>query len=453
MKPSVKSFIANAVSRSMFGLFGGYFTNTKHQNYYNDYGYPESLTFENYYQMYDRFGIANAIVKRPVERVWLDYPSLQEIQPEDRNGKPETQLEELVRRKFEDLQFWTRLKEADEYSRVGDYSGIIFRFADNKLFHEPAGRVPGGLDGLVEVIPVFEGQLRVSAWDTDMKSPTYGKPKMYNFNEAEIPQEGMNDYKFRAFEVHPSRVHIWSKTGSVHHESCLKAPFNDLVTMEKIIGAGGEGFWKNAKDSLILNMDKDASPERLAAMLGVDTTEEIGDALDEVVKDWQEGFDQVLALQGMDSKFRNVSLPDPEKFFLNALNSACAAANIPAKVLIGSQSGERASTEDSKEWNQTCQARRVNYVKPNVHRIIRHFELVGILPNRDWCIDWTDLTESSLEEKITRAVQMADVNNKLMGTGERVFTGDEIREVIGYEPLTEDSGFEDVEPEDEEEIE
>lgn len=410
----------------------------KHDNYY-DFGYPDHLTFHHYHRMYKRNGFARAGVTHAINKTWREYPDIAESTTEPHD---ETTNERNVREMFDRVNLWQRLREVDERSRVGDYAGVVLRFADGKALDQPVDRVPGGVEGLVDVIPAWEGQLEPASYDTDPMSTRYGQPTMYLFNESAVDPD---DRKTRAARVHPDRVHVWSRDGSIYGNSVLEAGFNDLITLEKIIGSGGEGFWKNAKSAPVLNMDKDANPASLAAMLGVDVSD-IADKLDEVVAGWQKGFDQLLMFQGMEAKTLGVDLPQPAEFVLAPLQSFAASINEPLKILVGSQSGERASTEDAKEWDSTIMSRRENYVKPNIRRLIERLVQFGVMPRVDWVIDWTDLTEDSMDEKIARADKMADVNRKLLGTGERAFTGDEIREVVGLEPL----GESDVLPEDEE---
>jgi hypothetical protein len=258
---------------------------------------------------------------------------------------------------------------------------------------------------------------------------------MYQFNEQQVDDTDSINQKIRAFTVHPDRVHIWSDDGTVWGESALEAGLNQLIDIEKILGAGGEGFWKNAKSAPVLNMDKDASPEKLAAMLGVQV-DQLPDAMDEVVRDWQQGFDQLLMLQGIDTKTLAVTLPDPEQFFINAVQAFAASIPISTKILLGSQSGERASTEDADEFAQQVMSRRANLVIPNIKRIIAKLVEFGVLPDRDWDVYWTDLTAASQDEKHSLAAKMAEVNKSMMGM-DRVFTADEIREMAGYEALEE----------------
>ncbi|MQW06587.1 DUF1073 domain-containing protein [Sinorhizobium meliloti] len=435
--------VVNNAVRRLDAMFPGYFASAKH-NHYKDFGYPETLNFSQLYAMYTRNGIAQAGVNKTVLKTWQDNPFLLE---KERDGSEvgqsdETTLEKQIRQRFDDLRLWPRLSEADGMSLVGAYSGVILRFADSKLFEEPVDHVPGGLDGLVEVIPAWEGQLTVSQWDTDERSESYGQPKMFQFNESAVDSKQQP----RSFVVHPDRVIIWSKNGTVHGKSILEPGYNDLLTLEKVSGAGGEGFWKNAKSAPVLEVDPEAKLTEMARMMGV-PLDELVDKMNDQVEDWQKGFDKLLMVQGMEAKTLGITLPSPEHFFAIALQSFAASINMPVKILVGMQTGERASKEDADEWALTNMSRRNNYVIPNIRTLVQRLERVGILPERDWFVDWTDLTESSMSEKIERANKMAETNQKMGDV--YVFTDDEIRQVVGYEPLKDSEKYRN-EPTDEE---
>lgn len=168
---------------------------------------------------------------------------------------------------------------------------------------------------------------------------------------------------------------------------------------------------------------------------------EIADKMNEQVEDWQKGFDKLLMLQGIQAKTLSVSLPSPEHFYGVPLQSFAASITMPVKILVGMQTGERASQEDAAEWVQTNMSRRANHVIPTVMELVRRLERVGILPERDWFLYWSDLTEASMADKIERVVKMADVNSKMSTGGELVFTPEEMRDVAGYEPLSEDEKY------------
>lgn len=400
---------------------------TKH-DHYKDFGYPEQLTFDQLFRMYIRNGLARAAISKTVTKTWETMPSLWETEE-----PAETTLEQDLRRYFAAKRFWQRLLEADRMSLVGGYSGVILRFADDKRFLEPVDRVPGGVEGLVEVIPAWASQLTVSSWDTDERSPGYGHPAMFQFNESDIDSGGAYaTSRPRSFQVHPSRVLVWSSDGTVHARSFLEPGYNDLVDMEKVKGASGEGFWKNAKSAPVLSIPPEARLKDMAELMGVSPAE-IFNAMNEQVSDWQRGFDQLLMLQGMKAETLGINLPSPEHFFGIALQSFAASVDIPLKILVGNQTGERASTEDAESWASTNMGRRSNTVMPILETLVQRLEDVGVLPERDWHIHWQDLTESSMAEKIERADKMATVNQKQ--GDEPVFTVDEIRGAIDFEPV------------------
>lgn len=437
MKQTYVNLTQGRTLRELVGLPGIW--NAKH-NYYRDFGFPERVDFDLLYQMYERNSLAKAAVDKTTRKTWQDPPWLLEKPRDGSEGatKKETRLEKQIRQHFTTIRFWTKVMEADRRSLVGKFGAVILRVADGKGTDEPLESVRGGLDALVDVIPVWEGQLRVSTFVTDQADINYGEPTMYEYDEGAIQStSGTNTNqagRARKLTIHPSRIIIWSMDGTLDGESSLKAGVNDLITIEKIVGAGGEGFWKTAKASPILEMDKEADMTKMAKAMGI-PVDEIVDTMNKQAADWQAGFDELLILQGMTAKPMKVELPDPEHFFMNALQSFSASYDIPLKVLVGTQTGERASSEDASQWNQTCNFRRKNTVIPNILQIVKRLESCGILKvNPEWFVDWTDLTESTMLEKIDRAGKMAKVNKDF---GDIVFMPQEIRASVGYEPADE----------------
>ncbi len=429
---STTQLILNAVHRNLSTMFPGYFGNNVKHNHNRDFGWPDVLTFDEHYYMYRRNGVAAAGVDYTIAKTWEENPTLRETPSVSKVPPPETPREAEVKKAFRRLRVWQKLATADTRSMVGKYAGVILRFADDQDWDQPVKRV-AGLDDLVELIPAWEKQLRVQDWDTNPQSLTYGHPKMFQFNEAEV---GQLEHTSRHVNIHPDRVIVWSKDGTVHDRSDLESGHNALLDLEKISGAGGEGFWKNAKSSPILNIDPEANLDAMAQAMGV-SVNELPDAMDEQVKGWSKGFDNLLMLQGIETKSMPVQLPSPEHFFQTSLSIFCASIKMPVKVLIGQITGERASTEDAKGFNKTIQARREFSVIPNIDTLIERLIEFGVLSDSEWSLQWTSLTEASPGEQIERVVKMSQVNQVTTKTGERTFTIDELREVVGKEPLTE----------------
>jgi len=428
-KSGAREFFINAMTRQLSSMFPGFFgSDTKHTKLYADYGYKENLTFTDFYMMWKRNGYARAGVNHAVETCWQENPEL--TIGEDTHDQ--TPAEKQIAKELERLMFWSQLAEADKYSRIGEYAGVIFRFRDGLMPDQPVTRV-AGLEGIAEIIPALQGQLTVVETFSDPSQENYGQVKMYQYTEANTVVKNSTQTANRQFNVHPDRVHIWSRNSTVYGgESVLEGGFNDLITIQKVIGAGGEGFWKNSKAAPIMNVDPATNLTKLAAMLGV-PPDQIGDKIDEVVGDFQTGMDKSMLLQGIDVKTLEVTLPLPKEYVLVAAQSFAASINEPLKLLVGNQNGERASTEDNKQWNKTCASRRTNYCKPNIMRIIERFVNIGVLPKQDWYLLWPDLTESTTLEKAEVVTKMADINQKMLGSGEQVFTADEMRETMGWE--------------------
>lgn len=417
--------VVNAVRRmeNLFPDMG--FTDAKH-DIDRDFGFLKVLNFHNFHEAFRRNGIASGAIEHTILETWQDYPEICE------NDDPEeTPLEETIRRHFEKIRFWQKIADTDRKSMVGEYAGVILRFRDGKQFNEPAENIRMGIEGLVEVIPAWQGQLKVALWVEDQADENYGQPAMFEFNEARVMNDTSENKNPRQFTVHPSRVVIWSKDGTVHGQSKLESGFNDLTTMKKIIGAGGEGFWKNATGRPILETDKDVKISDVARGMGVSIDEAV-EKMDEQVGDFNKNFDNMLWLQGTTAKTLPVNMISPEHPFAVALMSFAASWPIPAKVLVGSQTGERASTEDNDTWKKTNNARRTNIAKPTIMDIIERLVEVGCLPELDWLIKWTDLTEAGMPQKIERAKSMSSINKDQ--PDEPVFLIDEIRDVLDMAP-------------------
>lgn len=411
---------------SMRSIIASAMADQKH-DHNKDFGFPDQILFDQLYAMWDRNSLAQAMVSRISGTIWRDDPSI--TLGDDTHE--ETEQEKAIRKVFEDKRIWSKLAEAYKRSLVGDYAAAIIRVADGRDWREPVGRVSGSV-ALWDVIPAWEKQIEVSTWELDPRSKNYGSPSMYQFNESSVPDDKTRGAT-RSFAIHPDRVLIFSTTGDTFGRSVLRSAFNDLITYSKVIGSGGEGFWKAARSSIHMKVDNNARLADLASALGV-TVKELPDKLDSVVEDWVKGYDKNLMVQGMDLNSLGVTLPtNPEQYYNGPLQAAAASIDCPSKVLIGNQTGERASSEDNKSWNATCASRRNHEVIPVLRDMLYRFKLWGVLPAGDWSLSWSDLTEATGADKMAGAKIMAEINAASLGLGDTPFSASEIREQAGFE--------------------
>lgn len=384
-----------------------------------DFGWPDNVSFAQLHRMYTRNDMAKAAVCKTTEKTFQNLPSI------TRNDKVDDDLVAA----FDRLGFWDKLADVDEWSQVGGYAGIILRIADDQPFDQPV-ETAITLDNLVEIIPAWSEQLKVGEWHSDQADPdNYGKPKTFTYNEAAMTARGTN----RSIVVHPDRVFIWSSTGDTHALSSLLSGYNNLLDMEKVSGAGGEGFWKTAAARLNVEIDAGTDFDQFQRSIEQATGKTFQEAMDDKARKVNAGLDNMFISQGMKVAPFTISLPQPKEFFEIPLSAFAAGRSIPVKILIGMQTGERASAEDAQEWNNTITSRRKRWTIPSIRDLLRKLESLGILaPN--WVIKWDSLSNDTPAARLDRAEKMADVNSKQYASAEAetVFSSAEIRLEAGY---------------------
>lgn len=428
-------------------LFGGAVStmsnDAKRATAWADYGYPEVLEFENFHSMFKRNGIARAGVMRHVEKTWETNPWIVEGMEGDKPHS-ETRRERDVARVLKQLSFWNRMQAADWRGRVGRYSALYLVFDDGI---RPSHPVTQSVK-LLKMQPLFEAQLEPLEFEQDPASPEYGNPTIYQFWPQTV-HAGRDERQ--SVTIHADRVHIIAEGAdddTIYGIPANEAGFNDLLTIEKIIGAGGEGFWKTARGAFSLHSTgKDGiDVQGLAQMFGVEV-DQVADKLNETAADLSAGMDKLLMLGDMEAKALAYSLPSPEHFFAVAMQSYAAGVSCPMPILLGQQIAQRSSDENSREWAQTIMTRRRRFTVPNAEGLVSRLMRFGALPSFEFYIAWDDLTDATFTEKLTNAKTMSEVNKASLGTGEPpAFTAEEIRDVAGYEgsPETDDLDDDDV---------
>ena len=412
----IRARISQAIS-------GGYdFGDTLH-NIYLDYGYPESLDFFNFWNMYRRFGIAKNAVELPVFTGWSTPPTI------EGSGQFNNELERLNER----VNIWQRLKGLDTRQRVGRYAGMFMRVRDGQTPDQPLDRMLPGENALVEMMPLYEGQLEVIETDTDAMSDTFGEPIMLEYSESITGSrnENTND----TMNIHASRIVFAaedSDNGWIYGIPALEAGYNSLMDLRKIIGGGGEGIYKNSAQSTVFNLTDPAS-----ASVYKDKLEQFNDQYDDFTRNRHR---RAMWTPGMEANTLTSNLVQPQGFFDIALNDVAASVKIPATILIGKQTGRLASTEDGEHFLAGVQARRGDFMTEMTRNVFDWLIKFGILPSSEYEVEWDDLLARSDEEKLANADKMASINEKqFRSAGDIPFNGDDIREAAGMEPGAEEN--------------
>ncbi len=414
----MSSFIDNWRGRLGQVISGGYdFADTLH-NIYLDYGYPQELDFFNYWNMYRRFGIARNVVELPAETGWMQDPV---IEGSDAFNRELEKLDDLV-------MLFDRLKALDTRQRVARYAGLFIRVRDGKPTTEPIDTALAGHGAVISLMPIYENNLTVSSVNQDPLSDEFGMPTLYNFNSGATGNR--NDKFATSFNIHPDRLVIASEgadQGGIYGISSLEAPYNSLMDLRKIIGAGGEGFYKNAAQSIVFTLKDVAGAKGSEAML-----EQFNENYDEFANN---RFRRAMWTPGLEPNALESNLINPKEFFNNALNDVAAASKIPATILIGAQTGRLASSEDSKHFLSIINSRRQNFMSEMIRNVIDWFIRNGVLPASDYDIEWDDLLALSQEDRLKNAKSMGEINQvQFTSGGDIPFAAEEIREEAGFDP-------------------
>lgn len=415
--------------------------NTKRPRIWNEFGYPENLTFDDFYNAYDRNALGGAAIDRYISGCWIDIPELFEGDEEaDKDGSTEwdNHLNKLLKR------HWEQIKEADKRNLIGRYSALIIQIRDNKQWNEPVDiSVVKRLKekSIVRFIPVWEAQLDPKNWYEDPFDEWYGYPSMYAFTEIPVSTDSDGSPN-RIIDIHPDRVIIFaegSADGKLTSGSpLLRKGYNKLLDAEKVSGGSAEGFLKNASRQLNYSFSKDTDFQRLAEALGTDMSG-LADALDEQVRRLNKSIDASVMMQEGTAGVLSVTPADPEPTWRTILAEFAASINMPVKVLIGQITGERASTEDMKDWAKTCMSRRRGFLTSVIESLVSRLWSIGVIePREEITVSWSDLLAPSQSEKLDNMSKAADVAQKTQASfGYSVLMENEIRALGEYPTLKE----------------
>lgn len=400
--------------RARAGMLRTMGLDSKRPDAWNEYGYKEQLSFQDFFNLYTRHGIAKGVVDRVAEKVFQTAPWV--IQgPKEDEKKPETAWELEFQTLAEDVDLWWYFKEAYAMRLVGGWSAMILVFGNDK------GKLNEQVKGsavLTDIIPAWRGQLLPSTQDV------LGNVTLWNYTPTGFDSTDLQ--KSPPTTIHPSRVYIVGdyKRG----RSMLEAGYNSFVDMEKIAGGSAEGTLKNAARQLHINYAADANPAKRNQ-----PDDEVADELNDQAKALNTRNDLVLATQGAEVNPLVANMPDPEKPFSVSLQTCMASVRIPSRIVVGSQTGERASIEDIRDFNERCQGDREGEVSREVRGFARHLEQYKLIESAGGRITimWDDLAEPTRGDRAALALIMAQTNQANSITGEAVYSSETIQVAAG----------------------
>lgn len=409
--------MATPEQRARDGMLRTMGLDSKRPDAWAEYGYKEKLSFQDFYNLYTRHGVAAGVVDRIAEKVFQTAPWV--IQgPKEAEKKPTTPWELAFQTMAEECDLWWYFKEAYAMRMVGGWAGLILKFA-NGAENETMGDPVSGAPLLTDLVPVWRGQLQPATRDA------LGNVTMWNYTPTGFDATDLENSP--PVQIHPDRLYVVGdyKRG----RSMLEAGFNAFVDMEKVSGGASEGLLKNSSRQIHINYDAEANPAKPGQ-----PDDEVAEELNQTAKALNTRQDSVLATQGAQVGILSASIPDPEKPFNVSLQVAMASFRTAARLVVGSQTGERASVEDILDFNERCQGDREGEMSREIRGFVRHLENVkAIKPGGRVTIMWDDLAEPTATDRAELAYKMAQTNQANAVTGDLVYSADQIQVAGGYE--------------------
>lgn len=370
---------------------------------YKSAGYltDEELTFDHYWSRYERQDIAGRIVDMPAMTTWKDPPTVIR-EGEGEGSEFQAAFEGLADR----LSLWNRLERVDRLAGVGRFGVLLIGQAGDDFELRDELAPMQGPDDVIYLSVFHEGSAEINKLVTDPLDPRYNLPETYNIDfSTEIGATGGSTSATKL--VHWSRViHVAEDLleNDVFGRPRLKRVLNRLMDLEKITAATGEAFWQLADQVLVSKLDKDVSIE------GDDLTD-YREALEDIYHDLR----RQIVLKGGELEWVGGSTPDPENAADLCMSLIAAASGIPKRILFGSETGERASTQDERQWLGNIAERQQRFAEPMILRaLIDRLQEYGALPPVSaYDVQWPPLFE--LDE-----VELADVRLKTAQTAKEL---------------------------------
>ena len=425
---AARTMMANSLNDSMFArqrmaAAGLTPMDAKRPHAWFEYGWPTEVDHNMLYWLYRRTGLGHGAVNKLYGECWSTDPWI--IQGEEKEeSTAETPWEKSIKEELT-ARVWAAFAEADKRRLACRYSALMLHINDGKAWNEPVVRGKK----LVKATPAWQSAVEPFKWDENENSPTYGQVIEWTYREANQGRRAG-----RRVKVHPDRVFI---LGDYSDDAIgfLESAYNNAVSIEKVEGGSGESFLKNAARQLAVNFDKEIDFRALASAYGLDDND-IHTVLNEAARDINSASDLLMITQGATVTPLVSNTPDPQSTYNVNLQSFCAAIDMPSRVLIGNQQGERASTEDNRYFKARCQRRRVRELSPEIEDFVDHLANIGVIKHiNKKTVMWDDLNAHTDAEKLDTAVKMTQVNQGSLAIGEPVFDTDEIRSAAGYEAV------------------
>ena len=124
----------------------------------------------------------------------------------------------------------------------------------------------------------------------------------------------------------------------------------------------------------------------------------------------------------MDVTVAGGEIVDPTGLVMLNVALIAATTNIPQRILIGSERGELASSQDAVAWDRHIAGRQRNFAEPLLLRpLVNRLVYAGVLPkpaSGAYVVQWPELSEPDAQGEATVAKTYAEALEKAAAGGD-----------------------------------
>lgn len=396
------------------------------------FGWQETISAEDFRKMYNRGGIAKRLVHAYPDATWGRPPEIWAQAGNDPNQQDEVWNKawaEFVKR----YNLWDVLYRLDVLAGLGRYGVLLIGNGQplNTTMRKKPG--PGAAQEIIFLQPFGEDTSAIQAWDEDVTSSNFGKPKTYRLTPDYKDGPTTNGMSMvtqvrRAFTVDYTRVlHVTHGTlESNVYGLPLYAPVYDYLSdLRKVVGSSSESYWLTAYRGMHVDIDKE---------LELDPTDEAN--LSAEVDEYVHGFRRFIRTRGTSVKALESDVADPRGAFDVLITLISGTTGIPKRILLGSEAGQLASVQDKGNWAERVEEYRTLHAEPYILvPFIQKMIAIGALPapqgDAEVRILWPDAYRMSPLERGQTAAQTARTLANTMKAMEPTVVGYKTETVAG----------------------
>lgn len=299
--------------------------------------------------------------------------------------------------------------KADKLAGILQYSVMMLGLSDDDA-KTPSKPVKGEDDDGKEInrdldlnyIKVFrQDHADILKINGDVSSPNYGKPSLYQIEtlNSESLNQSLGTTTGKSVStpiiddgksvtvgqgtiaVDATRViHIAENVleGDIYGPPRMEACLNNIQDLEKVHGGSAEMFYRGAQPGWAFSVDPDAEYD-----------EDDIDDMDAQIDDMLLGLNRYIKLQGITPTSLAPQVSDPTPHANVQWRAISAIIRAPFRILIGSESGELASSQDADAWDSEINSRRNTDCERWIRDLVNTLMAFGILPFEiDYEVEW-----------------------------------------------------------------